>query len=237
MTRSVLPNLTSIRFQGTSEYLDDLVAQIDAPRLHTLFITFFPQMNFDTPHLVQFISRIPSFEEPNEAHVNLNPDAEVQLIWSSDGYASRLSVDIFWQDFDPWQVDPWVDLEELVPQPSSIAQVYTMCLPPLPTVENLRLRDFTEPLLDSGWGVYIDNGQWLELLRPFAAVKSLYISESFQPNIAHTLQELVGGRTTEVLPSLQNIFLERFEPPFQEAIGQFVSARQLSGHPIAVLPL
>jgi hypothetical protein len=39
-----------------------------------------------------------------------------------------------------------------------------------------------------------------------------------------------------VLPSLQNIFLARFEPsgPFQEAIGQFVAARQLSNHPFAI---
>jgi hypothetical protein len=54
--------------------------------------------------------------------------------------------------------------------------------------------------------------------------------------MASALRELVGGRTTEVLPSLQNIFLARSEAsgPFQEAIRQFVAARQLSGHPIAI---
>jgi hypothetical protein len=102
-------------------------------------------------------------------------------------------------------------------------------------VENLRLGDFTESLL--GWEVDIENDQWLEILRPFAAVKSLTISEEYQSNMASALQELVGDRTTKVLPSLQNIFLERFEPPFQEAIEQFVTARQLSGRPVAVFPL
>ena len=54
------------------------------------------------------------------------------------------------------------------------------------------------------------------------------------------LQELVGARITEVLPSLQNIFvegLEELEPSglfFQENIEQFVTARQLSDHPIAI---
>jgi hypothetical protein len=40
----------------------------------------------------------------------------------------------------------------------------------------------------------------------------------------------------EVLPSLQNIFLARIglSGPFQDAIGPFLAARQLSGHPIAV---
>ncbi len=225
MTHSILPDLTDFQFEGASEYLDDLVARIDAPRLDKLSITFFPQMNYDSPHLVQFISRTPRFEGPNEAHVRLDTDAEVQLIWTSDGYdnIARIYVEISCEIPNP-------------PQPSSIAQLYTMCLPPLPTVEILRLGDFSEPpFLGLAWKDDID--QWLELLRPFTAVKILCISEEYQPTIASALQELVGGRTTEVLPSLQNIFLDRFEPPFQEALGQFVAARQLSNHPVAVSPL
>jgi len=179
-------------------------------------------MNFDTPHLVQFISHTPRFQEPNEAYVNLNPDAEVQLVWASDSYGSRLSVQI--------------SCVMSVPEPSSIVKVYPMCLPPLLTVENLRLGGLAEPLFD--YKDDIENDQWLEFLRPFVAVKSLYLSEEFQPFIADALQELIEGRTTEVLPSLQNIFLAGFEPSgpstFQEAIGQFVAARQLSGHPIVV---
>jgi hypothetical protein len=110
-----------------------------------------------------------------------------------------------------------------------------MCLPPLLKVEKLRV--FTKHPYSELEEDGIENNLWFELLRPFTAVKSLYLSWEFQPRIA---QELVGGRTTEVLlPSLQNIFLARFElsQPFQEAIGPLVAARQLSGHPIAVLPL
>jgi hypothetical protein len=96
-------------------------------------------------------------------------------------------------------------------------------------VENLRLGSLAEPVLE--YKHDMGNDQWLELLRPFAA-------EVFQPFMADALQELVGGRTTEVLPSLQNIFLAGFDrsgpSSFQEAIGQFVAARQLSGHPIVV---
>jgi len=63
-------------------------------------------------------------------------------------------------------------------------------------------------------------------------VKSLYLSREFAPGIGAALQELVGDRITEMLPSLQNIFVDGLEPsgPFQEDIGQFVAARQLSGH-------
>ena len=80
----------------------------------------------------------------------------------------------------------------------------------------------------------IDNTLWLELLLPFTAVKDLYLGKEFAPGVAVALQDLIGG-ITEVLPSLQNIFVEGLEPsgPFQENIGRFVAARQLSDHPIA----
>ena len=68
-TRSVLPVLTYFSFKGVSEYLEDLVARIDAPRLNSLDITFFNDIVFDTPQFIQFISRTPTFEALNEASV------------------------------------------------------------------------------------------------------------------------------------------------------------------------
>jgi hypothetical protein len=82
----------------------------------------------------------------------------------------------------------------------------------------------------------IENTLWLELLLPFTAVKNLYLFKEFAPGIAAALQELVGGRITEVLPNLRDILVKDLElsGPFQDNIGQFVAARQLSDHPIAI---
>jgi hypothetical protein len=82
----------------------------------------------------------------------------------------------------------------------------------------------------------IENGPWLELLRSFAAVRNLFISKELVPRIAHAFQELVEGRTLEVFPTLQSIFLEGLESsgPVQEGFEQFVAARQVVGHHIAV---
>jgi hypothetical protein len=224
MTRSILPNLNKVWFEGASEYLDDLVGRIDTPRLDSLFITFPHQRNFDTPHLVNFISRTPRLDEPIEAHVIFNFDAEVLLLRASDGLGI-FRVEISCDGSDP--------------QVSSIAQVCSMCLPRLSTVEILRLGLGDVNPYPEDWKDDVENGQWMDLLRPFTALKSFYLSEELQPNLAPALQEFVGNRTMEVLPSLQNIFLESFESsgPFQEAIGQFLAARLLSGHPIAVLPV
>ena len=69
-------------------------------------------------------------------------------------------------------------------------------------------------------------------------MKSLYLSKEFTPRIVAALQELAGGRKTQVLPALQlqNIFVEELEPAgdVQEDIGRFVAERQLSGHSIIV---
>jgi hypothetical protein len=67
-------------------------------------------------------------------------------------------------------------------------------------------------------------------------VKNLYISQDFTSLITPALQELDGERVTEVLPTLETIFLEGSlqSGPVQKAIEQFVAARQLAGHPIAV---
>jgi len=43
---------------------------------------------------------------------------------------------------------------------------------------------------------------WLQLLLLFTALKILYLPKEFAPGIAAALQELVGRRITEVLPSL-----------------------------------
>ena len=58
LTRSILPCLTKIRFKGPSEYLEETLARIDAPRLDEMHITFFNQLIFDTPQILQFISRV-----------------------------------------------------------------------------------------------------------------------------------------------------------------------------------
>jgi hypothetical protein len=85
------------------------------------------------------------------------------------------------------------------------------------------------------WQDNTENAQWLELLHPFTAAKNLYLSEEIARRIVPALEELVGARATEVLPSLKNIFLEgQPSGPIQEDIQQFVATRQVSGHPVAV---
>jgi hypothetical protein len=67
-------------------------------------------------------------------------------------------------------------------------------------------------------------------------VKNLYLSGVFVPHIAPALQELDEEEITEVLPTLENLFLEglKSSEPFYECIEEFADARQLTGHPVTV---
>ena len=67
--RSVLLALSRFGFKGASEYLEDLVSRIEAPRLCDLGITSFHSLDFDTPQIVQFISRTRRLKTSDEARV------------------------------------------------------------------------------------------------------------------------------------------------------------------------
>jgi hypothetical protein len=217
--RPVLPTLTQFRFQGVSEYLEDLVTRIDAPFLVSIWITFFNQLIFNISQLTQFMRRTPKFGAINEASVYFT-FSNISIRFSStrasdeDFYLSILSGKLDWQL-------------------SSLAQVLSESLSFLPIymVENLYVK-----LWESDWQDDVEIEEWLEICHPFTAMKNLYISERFGQRIASAVQEPGGEIVTDSLPALENLFLEELQPsgPVQEAIGKFIAARALSGHPIAV---
>jgi hypothetical protein len=224
--RVVLSALTRFHFTGVHEYLEDLVARMDTPQLKDLYVTFFNDIVFDIPQFIRFIAHTPMLKPLEKAQVAFKNDAaRVNLSSRQASAYEGLNVEISCRELD-WNV-------------LFMGQVCTSCLPPLSglsTLEDLYIyksRIWPQSL----WQGYdVEDTLWLELLHPFTAVKNLYISKEFSPRIMPILQELVGGRTTEVLPTLQNICLEGLEPSgaVQEDIGTFISARQLSGHPITV---
>lgn len=222
-TRTVLPVLTKLWFKGVGDYLEDLVARINAPLLNNLRIIFFLQLVFDTPELTQFIGRTPKLKAHGEAHVFFR-DRNISVTLPQSGPETidgALQLEISCTQSD-WQL-------------SSLAQVCKSTFPRtfIPAVERVYFRSGSWPLR---WQDDMEKSQWLELFHPFTAVKGLYISQEFAPLIVPAVQELVGERVTEVLPSLQTLFLEETHAsgPFQETIGNFVSARQHTKHPIVV---
>ena len=221
--RSILPALDDFRFKGVTEYLEELMTRIDTPQLGRMHITFFNQIDLHCPRLAQFINCTPTLCALDQALVQFDD--------STAGVSLGSRASNFW--FDELRICICITCSEPDWQLSSTEQVCNWALPPLSTVEVLCIDHRYSKTV---WkNEAIGETLWLELLLPFTAVKDLYLCNGFAPGIAAALKELVGGRT-EVLPNLQNIFVEGLElsGSFQENIRQFVAARQLTDHPIAI---
>jgi hypothetical protein len=215
LTRSILPSLTNFRFKGASEYLEEVLARINAPQLNELHITFFNQIIFETPQLFQLISRTPTLMEPRKGRIACNSDDIIVKFSSqtSDSDDGVLAVRI------PGTASEWLL--------SSLEQVCASSLPLISTLEDLYILE--DPNRRSHWPCDVETTLWPDLLRSFVAVKNLYLSKEYVPRIAPALQG--------VLPTLENIFLGGFQPPgpLHEGIRKFVAARKLTtSHPVVV---
>ena len=226
LTRPVLPALLTLRFKGASEYLEDLVARIDAPRLARLEMKFFNQLIFDTPQLIQFITRTPKLKGYDQAYV----------------YFSSLEVTVKFPSIEATSIGRWynglklaISCRQSEWRLPAMAQVCSSSFPQslIHNVERLYIRE--EGRMKLEWQDDLEDSQLLELLQPFTGVKYLHLSGKFAPRIASSLQELVGPRTTEVLPALESLYLyQRTSGSFKEAIGKFVTARRLFNLPVSV---
>jgi hypothetical protein len=181
-------------------------------------ITLVNQIDFDCPQLARFIDCAAKFRACSESRVEFKDStANIKLRRPTTAFGH----------FD-LQID--ISCREPNEQLSSTKRVCKY----LSTVEDLHIKhQYSQQVWKND---AVENILWLQFLHPFTAVKNLYLSEEIAPGIAAALQELVGGRITEVLPRLQKMSVERPRTlgPLRETIEQFVTARRLSGLPLAV---
>jgi len=203
LTRVILPALTYFEFRGVREYLEDLVARIITPELHSLDIWFFLDLIFDIPQLRQFIHITNTLRLCKRVCIELYP-------WSA-----RINVE------SPTPLHLGVKCERLDWQVSSMAQLCNGLIPLLSEVELLEVNGDPDLQVESE---EVDSRQWLELFHPFTAVQDLYVSKKLGPLIARALTK---NMVTEVLPSLQRLYLEgpNSSGAIQEVLARFLAAR------------
>jgi hypothetical protein len=224
LTYTILPALIRLEFRGESEYLEDLVSQIDALLLETTRIFFFNQPIFDIPRLRHFIGRIETFKSAHRANV----------IFSNDLFLGEVYVKLVLQsgtddsDHRALELALYYSTSDL--NLSLLARLYCSALPPLSTFEHLCICN------DKYWRDGLENDQVLEFFHPFTSVKDLVLSTMMARLVAPAIGRLTADSATEVLPALQNIFLEELQSlgPVQQAIARFTAVRQPSDHPVAV---
>ena len=216
LTRTILPALTHLEFRGVSEYFEGFIARIETPRLYNLDIWFFMDLIFVIPQLNNFIRNANRLELCKRAYIELYP------------WYSRISIE------SPIPLHLRLKCDRLDWRISSIAQLCNELFPFLSEVEHLEING--DPDLQLEPQVDMEPSQWLELFQPFPAVQSLYLSKKLGPPIAHALRELAKERVADVLPLLRSLSFDGLQTNrvMLEVMEPFITARQVSGHPIAV---
>ena len=233
-TRIVLPALTSFCYLGVHKYLEDLVSRIDAPRLNESRINFFEdkgpfeEVDLDTTEFARFIDRAPTLKALDEAHIHLGEfDATIRIPLSSPRPASSPSSE-FVVDIADGEAD-W--------KLSSLGAVCASFSPFLSSVENVYIKE--DKYWQQAFYYFLESWRWLDVLRPFTAVKNLYFPGTSTRDVMRGLQVVVERGLGGMLPKLENIFLDGTDiSDFGEGalitIRLFVGARRATGHPVTL---
>ena len=212
-----LPALTCLKYRGTSQYLDNFVTRIDAPRLKDMDIRFFGQPTMVAFQLPRFINRI----ETRKSHRQAN-------ILSSE---NAISIS-FTQPEAPLRLELQISCKLLARQLSCVAQI---CI---------GLSSFLRGVEDLGISVTRTNSgqdgsnheEWLELTRPFTGTKWVHVVGEHSTNLVLALQfSQIRGET--FLPALCKLCIREPEPryaPLRDAVASFMHSRRRLGHIIAL---
>jgi len=211
LRRAILPSLISFGFRGTSEYLEDLVAKLDAPLMAHISIKFFNQLVFEVPQLFLFIGRAKKvLWAPTEAVVySSQKGISIGLTRGTDIEVHEQSrIEISCRELD-WQV-------------SSVAQICGHASLLLSCVERLDIR--AKSPSPSGLQE-LDVAQWLELFHSFRGMKELQANSTLGPMIESALQQAAAEAIFGVFPALRRVHLGKTQ--LSTSVEQFIAACHL----------
>jgi len=213
--RTVLPALTIFYFEGFLEYLEQFVAQIDAPQLYSLGIEYSDEehvADYQIPQLCKFFDR----------------SEKLKLSWCR---RMDLKVEFGTVIIDLFHEDKFLSVFQLAVQDEGINQVLGQICPMLSNVDRLFVISNHS---ETEYNHLADRILWLQLLRPFTAVKVLSVQNALSPHVAFALQSVTGERAAEVLPALELLCLQDFSQPMAY-VEEFVEARRNVGRPVTFI--
>lgn len=245
-----LPALDKFRFRGFCEYLEGLVAQIDAPRVTIFNIEYFSQPAYHVPQLAQFLVRSEYLKAPaiSTVEVRFIPWTD---IWFCGSTSTRLinltckfntsgmvrgvlhSVQLFQQISA--SLSNIVNLTLVGPSPASADSPFGGSLYGGSRFAASLFGEtlFGRPLLElPGVQDSIEHIDWIGLFRPFTGVNTLYLRGELSENVIHALELVGGDMTAKLLPALRALKFVREQPTV--SVNRFVSTRQNAGRPITV---
>ncbi|KAH8984711.1 hypothetical protein EDB92DRAFT_2033247 [Lactarius akahatsu] len=214
--RVVLPALSRFKFQGTSEYLNDLVTRIDTPRLGDIEIRFFNQLIFHISQLCCFIDRIEMYKPHRRAEI-LSSEHAISVTFTQPEADARLTLEISSEQLD-WQLS---SMAQICDQFSSSGFFFG--------VGDLHINT-TQPSSGQDDG---DSEHWPGLIHSFIGVERLSLAGQLMTNILRTLR--AADQETSPLSALKYLCIQcPVSSTLQAAIRSFVIPRRPSGRHINV---
>jgi hypothetical protein len=214
----VLPALRSLKYRGTSKYLDSLADRIDAPRLGNIDITFFSQPPpTEPPQLGRFINRIARQKSPCRADILFSKRA-ISISFTQPESPACLHL----------QVSCNQSFSSFSRQLSYMAWICNGLHSFLFGIEHLRICA-TRPTSDHDYNGF----DWHRLLRFFKGLKWAYVACGASTNLITTLLCSETRRET-LLPALHKLCLQKPDPLSQKAVESFIHSRWLSSYIIMV---
>jgi hypothetical protein len=232
--RTILPALTDFDYRGRSEYLEDFLAQIDAPQLSNVWIEYLMrQIQLEVPQLSQFIDRTENLKIDRFRRADVTFYCEViyfELDRPQKGCRqAQLSLKI-------------LDQGQLHRQVPCVAHVLGKLVTTFSKVNHLTTHG------DHLYSREMDISEWLPFFRLFPAVEALHLSGGVAAYIASALEDTADPEemVTDAFPALRVIWLDEGDDDDSEtedlyrdepvgSIEAFLSLRQLSGRPVTVV--
>jgi hypothetical protein len=230
LTRTILRKLTSLSFQGMSEYLEVLFTWIDVP-LHAedIYIDLYNPPIFDISRMSLFNARKKLIQTSDQARMYFfRGFLEVTLSSTKDATGdtavTTLQLSLKCGDL-AWRLH-------------FLHQSRSQYPPPLDLTDGrFDVTEFADECPPS-WTRDMEKARWTEFLQLFASAEDLYLSEGLVLCIVPILRELAAseGGSLKVLPALKSLFIEKLRPPMSgplmEMIGEFTVVREFAGHPV-----
>ena len=221
--RAILPSLTLFDYRGCSNYLEDFLARLDAPRVDCVEIELFPEHDYRAPQLFWFLNRTENLKSDQFRRARLfflpkNSDFSFKLDDPTGNCCQgQLSLEM-------WRGVPVLDLVHILCQLTATFS----------KVDHLSVHGDHDGLGE------MDSTEWLPFLRQFPAVETLHLSGGVAAYIVSAI-ERTADSVTDLLPALHQIWLEDRQnddddvPVPVGSIERFLSLRQLSGRPVTIV--
>jgi CHAT domain-containing protein len=209
--------LKHFEFHGDIEYLEQLAEGIIAPAKY-IYITYFNDLDFSIPMLVEFLGRAetPSFRVEATVHYS---GTDVSITFSQQETPCRLAFRIPCRRFD-WQM-------------AAITEISNQLLPSItPSVQQLDIY-VSPPFPDDHDDM--DHTLFLDLFRIFINVESLRVTKEIGSHVAHALR---GTTDASDLPNMREFYVEDHDDfaSVQTALAPFITARRRSNPLISIHP-